>query len=106
MSRIRVEKSSTICAQHLNRFLRSNGALSDHLLRPLDCFRHRIRMKILNHTLRTKEKRSDEGDRRKDVQSRACQVDPKIADAIHLLACEPAHQSNRNRYADRGGRKV
>ena len=106
MRRVRVEEAAAVRAQHLDRFLRSNGALSDHLLRSLDCFRDRIRMEILNYTLRAKEKRSDEGDGKQDVQSRACQVDPKIAYAVHLLACEAARYSDGNGYAGRGGRKV
>src|SRR5690348_6090611 len=106
MSRIRVEEAPAVCTQHLDRFLRRNGTLGDHLLGPLDCFRNRIRVEILNDTLRTKKKRSDEGNGNKDVQSRACQVDPKIAYTVHLLACEAARDSDCNGYTGCGGGEI
>ena len=106
MRRIRIEKTPAVCAQHFDSFLGSNGSLCDHLLRALDRFRDRVGMQVLNDALRAKEQRGNEGDRQKDVDRRAGQIDPKVPQAVHLLACEAANQCNRHGDAGCGGREI
>src|SRR3954465_5840722 len=57
--------------------------------RRLPLFSQPCRDEILDHPLRAKEHRSEQRNREQKIQNAACQVNPKIAQAVHLLASEP-----------------
>ena len=52
----------------------------------------RCMAEVLNHALRAKEKRADDGDRQQDIDRAPGHVDPEIADRVDLLPGEAAHQ--------------
>ena len=87
--RVGVEEAAAVRAQLLDGFLRRHRPLRDRLRRAFDRLRHRVRMEVLNDALRAENKRGDDGDRQQDVQRRAGQVHPEVADR----ARSPAGQS-------------
>src|SRR6202043_1568981 len=68
MSRVCVEETAAIRAQHLDGELRSQRALGDRLapaFQSLDCL---IRLKILNAALRNKKQSGENTNRKQDIE--------------------------------------
>ena len=114
MGAVGVEKTAAVRAQHLNRFLRRDRPLRDHLVghgihhrlatlahhrfpvrsHPLhllwrDQFDRVIPSEVLHHTLRNQNHRVNDARRQQHPQGSARQVDPKIADGLFLRRAIP-----------------
>src|ERR1700745_1210893 len=106
MSRVCVEETAAICAQHLDGELRSQGALGDRLARAfqrLDCL---IRLKILNATLRNKEQSGQNANWKQDVERPTGDINPEISYGLRGVPCESANQRYGHGHPGRRGDKV
>src|ERR1700719_755407 len=106
MSRVCVEETAAIRAQHLDGKLRSQGALSDRLARTfqsLDCL---IRFEVLNATLRNKKQSGENTNWKQDVERPTSDINPEISYGLRGVPCESANQRNGHGHSRRRGDKV
>ena len=131
MSAVGVEKTATIRAQHLDRFLRRDWTLGDHLvgdrihhrlailahrrlpvspkvrhLLRLDQFGRVIRPEVLHHALRNQKQRINNAGRQQHPERGPRQVNPEIADGLFLAPRNAANERNRQRNTHRRRGKV
>ena len=121
MRAVRVEESSAVGAEHLDRFLRRDRSLRDRLrghglrggLAICACRGNRhglhqlrlvIRPKVLHHALRHQQKRIDQASRKQNPDGSTRGVHPEIAQRLRFPAGNAAYQRDGERHAD-GGRK-
>src|SRR6202043_3548582 len=94
MSRVCVEETAAIRAQHLDGELRSQRALGDRLapaFQSLDCL---IRLKILNAALRNKKQSGENTNRKQDIECPTSDINPEISYGRRGVPCESANQRN------------
>ncbi len=96
---VRVEEAAAVRAELLDRFLRGDRPLRDRLRRAFQRLGHRVRMEILDDSLRAEDDRDDDGDRQEDVERGARQVDPEVADPIRFVPRESANERDGDRDA-------
>ena len=123
MGAISVEESSTVGTEFLDYFLRGDGALGNHLLRDrlcrgltvsardlrserlnqIDCG---VRPKILNHTLRDQNQRTDQANWEQNPEETTRRIDPEVPEFIRLLSRDAADDNDGENNADGGGCKI
>ena len=123
MRAIGVEEAAAVGAENLDGFLRSDGALGDHLIGDglrtglaarvragnrlrIDKLRGVVGPEILDHALRDKHEGDDQARREKDPEHAAGGIDPKIADGLGLFPRDAADDGNGQGDAHRGGSEV
>ena len=103
---IGVEEAAAVGADHLDGFLRCDRALGDDLFGAFERFGDRIGMEILNDALRAEDQRANDGERQQDIKSGAGEIDPEIANAVHLLAGESAGDGDGDGDTGGGGSEI
>ena len=101
MRGVGVEESAAVGAELLDGFLRGDRPLRDHLRRAFERRRLRIGSKFWITPCEAKTSAATKRDRQQDVDRRARDVDPEVADGLHLVAREAAHQRDGDRHAGR-----
>ena len=135
MRRVHVEEAAAVCAELLDGHLHGGGTHGQRLLghgrrlglglsllvedgvalgilhggggsRRLE-ERHRlIGAEVLHDALRDEQERQNEGHWQQDVERRAHEVDPEVADRLRVLGAEPPDERNERGDASRGRDEV
>lgn len=95
MRAVRIEETATVRAEFFDGFLRSDGALRNHLLACRGGIQRGDRliwMKILDNALRNKKKCYKKAGRQEDPERSASNVHPKIADGLRADARDTANE--------------
>ena len=101
-----VEEAAAVGAEHLDGFLRSDGALADGLGLAFEGMRDGVGVQVLGDALGDQEQRVDDAGGQQDVEQGAGGVDPEVADGRRRGALDAADEGDRHDDADGGGKEV
>ncbi len=104
--RIGVEEAAPIGAEHLDRFLRRDGADGDRLVQALQRMGGDVGGEGLHHTRQAQRDGENQRQRQQDVKIGADHIDPEIADAVGGLARQAANERHHHRQAFGRGEEV
>ena len=103
---VHVEEAAAVGAQLLDRDLRGGRAEREGLVGALEGRVGHVAAERLDHALRDEHERPDEGERQQDVEQRAGEVLPEVAELLRAAAREAADHGGQHRHADRRGHEV
>src|SRR5690348_18494257 len=102
MRRIRVERTSAVIAEVLDRLLRGKRPDSEHLLSTFEGVYLDVGAERLDRALRCEDQAEDHRHRQQDGERGARDVDVAVAERLDLAADATADQDQGQRAARRG----